>query len=81
MDGGGWWWVVAWFSLIQKFVYLDNEKRFQDEIKNNISSFKRAFIEGNKTIFFKGEIPTRNLDSYSPWRSLFNQSIQLGIDE
>ena len=39
--------MVAWFSLIQKFVYLDNEKRFQDEIKNHFLSFKRAFIEGN----------------------------------
>ena len=73
--------MVAWFSLIQKFIYLDNEKRFQDEIKNHFLSFKRAFIEGNKTIFFKGEIPTKNLDNYSPWRSLFNQFIQLGINE
>ena len=36
----------------QKFKYLENEKSFQEEIKNIFHNFQRAVIEANKTIFF-----------------------------
>ena len=36
----------------QKFKYLENEKRFQDEIKSKFHHFKGVFIEEIKTIFF-----------------------------
>ena len=36
----------------QKFKYLENEKRFSDEIKSIFHYFQRAFIEENKTILY-----------------------------
>ena len=42
----------------QKFKYLENEKSFQEEIKNIFHNFQRAVIEANKTIFLEGESPT-----------------------
>ena len=37
----------------QKFKYLENKKSFSDEIKSNFHNFQGAFIEANKTIFWK----------------------------
>ena len=36
----------------QKFKYLENEKTFQEEIKNILHNFQRAIVEANKIIFF-----------------------------
>ena len=36
----------------EKFKYLDNEKSFQEEIKNIFHNFQKAVIEANKTFFF-----------------------------
>ena len=48
----------------QKFKYLENEKRFQDEIKSNFHHFQRVFIEEIKTIFFwKCESATLSLQA------------------
>ena len=42
----------------QKFKYVQNEKRFSDEIKGIFHHFSRVFIEANKKIFLEGESST-----------------------
>ena len=47
---------------IQKFKYLENEKSFEDNIKNIFYNFWRAIIEANNFFFLKADGPT-----LSPW--------------
>ena len=46
---------------IQKFKYLENEKSFEDNIKDIFYNFWRAIIEANN-FFLKADGPT-----LSPW--------------
>ena len=39
-------------KLRQKFIYLENKKSFQDQIKSIFNHLERAFIEANKTKYF-----------------------------
>ena len=39
-------------KLRQKFIYLENKKSFQDQMKSIFNHLERAFIEANKTKYF-----------------------------
>ena len=41
-------------KLRQKFKYLENEKSFQDEIKNILHHFWKTIIEANNFFFLGG---------------------------
>ena len=45
-------------KLRQKFKYLENEKSFEHEIKNNFISFEVLLLKKIKKAFLEGESPT-----------------------
>ena len=64
----------------QKFKYLENEKRFYDEIKSIFHHFWRAIIEANKKNFFEGKSPTLRI-SFDEFDSLLHLWNSLDFDK